>query len=82
MRNFIYDPRCTAERQEGCILFVLVRQVSKYIEKYIRVMKLLKKPNRDEFWAGVKIAGAGLLLVGLIGYVIWFILLHILHVGA
>ncbi len=55
--------------------------IKTYIERYKRVLKLLKRPTREEFIAGIKIAGIGLLLVGFIGFVIWYVLIHLLKIG-
>jgi len=39
--------------------------------KYIRVLKLARTPTRDEFTKIATVAAAGVLLVGLIGFVIY-----------
>jgi protein transport protein SEC61 subunit gamma-like protein len=45
--------------------------------KYMRVLKLARTPTREEFTKIATVAAAGVLLVGLIGFVIYefFILL-------
>jgi protein transport protein SEC61 subunit gamma-like protein len=42
--------------------------------EYLRVLKLTRKPSRDEFSVIAKVAGAGILLVGLIGFVIYLLI--------
>ena len=42
--------------------------------EYIRVLKLTRKPTREEFTVIAKVAGAGILLVGLIGFVIYLLI--------
>lgn len=38
-----------------------------------RVLKVTKKPSRDEFKNIVKVTGIGILIIGLIGFVIHFL---------
>ncbi|RXE57089.1 preprotein translocase [Methanoculleus taiwanensis] len=45
--------------------------------KYWRVLKLARTPTRDEFSKIAIVAAAGILLVGLIGFVIYEILLQL-----
>jgi len=40
------------------------------LKEYGRVLKITKKPNSKEFWSVVKITGAGILIIGLVGFVI------------
>ncbi len=42
--------------------------------EYTRVLKLARKPSREEFIMIAKVAGAGILLIGFIGFVIYLIL--------
>jgi protein transport protein SEC61 subunit gamma-like protein len=42
--------------------------------EYIRVLKLTRKPTRDEFTVIAKVAGAGILLVGFIGFIIYILI--------
>jgi protein transport protein SEC61 subunit gamma-like protein len=39
--------------------------------KYIRVLKLARTPTREEFTKIATVAAAGILLIGLIGFVIY-----------
>ncbi|MBU4300675.1 MAG: protein translocase SEC61 complex subunit gamma [Nanoarchaeota archaeon] len=48
-----------------------------YLQKYIRVLQIMKKPSREEFVAAAKVTGIGALLMGLIGYVIYIIMVAI-----
>ncbi len=51
--------------------------IKETIRNYRRVMQIARKPNRDEFMSTSKICAIGLLLIGLVGFVIFlpFILL-------
>lgn len=44
------------------------------LNEYIRVLKLTRKPSREEFSVIAKVAGAGILLVGFIGFIIYIII--------
>ncbi len=44
------------------------------LNEYIRVLKLTRKPSRDEFSVIAKVAGAGILLVGFIGFIIYILI--------
>ncbi len=39
-------------------------------QHYKRVVKVTKKPSKDEFWTTFKVTGLGILLIGLIGFLI------------
>lgn len=41
--------------------------------KYGRVLKMARKPTSEEYWKTAKITGAGILLIGGIGFVIFLI---------
>ncbi|MCX6696743.1 MAG: protein translocase SEC61 complex subunit gamma [Methanoregula sp.] len=47
--------------------------------KYIRVLKLARTPTREEFTKIAVVAAAGVLLVGLIGFVIYELFLILPH---
>lgn len=38
--------------------------------EYIRVLKVTKKPTREEFIAIVKVSGLGILVIGIVGFII------------
>ncbi|UPM42449.1 protein translocase SEC61 complex subunit gamma [Halocatena salina] len=44
------------------------------LSSYIRVLKLASTPDRDEFTQISLVAGAGIMLVGLLGFVIFVIM--------
>jgi len=44
------------------------------LSEYIRVLKLTRKPSREEFSVIAKVAGAGILLVGFIGFIIYILI--------
>lgn len=44
------------------------------LDEYLRVLKLTRKPTREEFTVIAKVAGAGILLVGFIGFLIYLLI--------
>ena len=44
--------------------------------KYIRVLKLARTPTREEFSKIATVAAAGILLIGLIGFIIYLFFEH------
>ena len=45
-------------------------KLQEHLKEYRRVIRLTKKPTKNEFWTIVKVSGIGLLLIGLLGFVI------------
>lgn len=44
------------------------------LSEYVRILKLARKPTKDEFTMIAKVAGAGILLIGFIGFLIYLVL--------
>jgi len=44
------------------------------LSEYTRVLKLTRKPSREEFTIIAKVAGAGILLIGFIGFIIYLLI--------
>lgn len=51
---------------ENSVLFKLQR----FVQECIRVLTVTKKPDRKEFMTIFKMSGLGMLIIGLIGFVI------------
>jgi protein transport protein SEC61 subunit gamma-like protein len=47
------------------------------LESYVRVLRMASTPTWEEFSQVSKIAGAGILLVGLIGFIIYTVMRYI-----
>jgi len=45
--------------------------------KYGRVLKMARKPTDEEFAKTSKITGAGILIVGGLGFVVWLLAKHV-----
>lgn len=44
-----------------------------FIKSSLRLLKLAKKPGKDELWLSIKICFLGILIVGAIGFIIYFL---------
>ncbi len=56
------------------MIFSGAMQIKDSLQKYIRVLQIMKKPDREEFAAAAKVTGIGALLIGLIGYIVYVIM--------
>jgi protein transport protein SEC61 subunit gamma-like protein len=63
-----------AENKSGSIS---LESVTNSIKQYIRILQLTRKPSMDEFLMISKVAGAGILLIGVIGFIIYLIMVLI-----
>jgi protein transport protein SEC61 subunit gamma-like protein len=43
-------------------------------KQYIRIIQLTRKPSNEEFLTIAKVAGAGILLIGVIGFAIYLVM--------
>jgi protein transport protein SEC61 subunit gamma-like protein len=48
----------------------LVTKLAKFIAESKRVIKVTKKPTKKEYMTIVKVSAAGILIIGLIGFII------------
>jgi protein transport protein SEC61 subunit gamma and related proteins len=51
--------------------------ITHVIRSYLRVLKLTKKPSREEFLTIAKVAGLGILAVGVLGFIEYILLVMI-----
>jgi protein transport protein SEC61 subunit gamma-like protein len=47
------------------------------LKQYVRIIQLTRKPSNEEFMTISKVAGAGILLIGAIGFVIYLVMVII-----
>lgn len=45
-----------------------------FVAECVRVLRVTKKPTKDEYWTITKVAAIGILIIGLIGF-----LLHLIN---
>ena len=48
----------------------LARKLKRFFRECARVLRVTKKPGKDEFKTIVKVSGLGILIIGLIGFII------------
>ncbi|MEM1515010.1 MAG: protein translocase SEC61 complex subunit gamma [Candidatus Bathyarchaeia archaeon] len=53
-----------------------------FIRSSLRLLKLARKPDKDEIWLSIKICFLGILIVGVIGFLIYFLASLIRPLGA
>ena len=51
--------------------------ITHVIKSYFRVLKLTKKPSREEFLTIAKVAGLGIIAVGVLGFIEYILLVMI-----
>jgi len=52
--------------------------VSEFFRKYIRVLKLARRPTKEEFWKISAVAAVGIVLIGVLGFLIYLIFKYLL----
>lgn len=50
---------------------VSIRDIKKKLKGYWRVLKITKKPDKEEYSMSAKVTGIGIILIGLIGFLIY-----------
>jgi len=53
---------------------ITVESIGQALRAHLRVLKLTKKPSREEFLTISKVAGIGILAIGVIGFIIYVLL--------
>ncbi len=51
-------------------------KIRQKLEEYARVLKITRKPTKEEYSISAKITGFGILLIGAIGFVIYLIAIY------
>lgn len=64
--------------QQGHAGFSWLQKLKTYWVECVRVLRVTKKPTAEEFKTIVKISGLGILLIGLIGFIIQMLKLTLL----
>jgi protein transport protein SEC61 subunit gamma-like protein len=54
-----------------------VDSVGSILRAHLRVLKLTKKPSREEFLTIAKVAGLGILAIGMMGFLIYVVMVEI-----
>ena len=48
-------------------------KIKRWWKETVRVLRVTKKPNREEFKSVVKVTGLGMAIIGVIGFIIFLI---------
>ena len=48
-------------------------RLKRFIKETIRVLRVTKKPNKQEYWATVKVTSIGIGVIGALGFIIFLI---------
>ena len=68
---FIEDGEITvAEKQSSNT----IGNITGWLKQYWRILQLTRKPSNEEFFTISKVAGAGIILIGAIGFVIYLLM--------
>ncbi|MFB6191625.1 MAG: protein translocase SEC61 complex subunit gamma [Candidatus Nanohaloarchaea archaeon] len=51
----------------------LRNDLRKKLNEYIRVLRISQKPDREEFEMSAKVTGAGMLVIGLMGFIFYLL---------
>ena len=51
----------------------LLGKLKRFVRESIRVLKITKKPTKEEFKTISKVSGLGILIIGLIGFIVHLI---------
>lgn len=54
-----------------------MESITNSLKQYVRVLKLARRPSMEEFLTISKVAGAGIVLIGVIGFIIYMIMVLI-----
>lgn len=54
---------------------LLSERLAEKIQKYGRVLAITRKPDREEYSVAAKVTGAGILLIGAIGFTVYLMAL-------
>ena len=52
--------------------------VKEFFRKYIRVLKLARRPTKEEFWKISAVAALGIAIIGVLGFLIYLLFEYIL----
>lgn len=70
------DEKNNEKKAAGSAVHVNMPEVSKqsiaeFLRKYLRVLKLARRPTKDEFFKISAVAAAGIAVIGVLGFIIY-----------
>ena len=81
--NILADEKNTEKKAASCAVKVKMPEVSKqsiseFFRKYLRVLKLARRPTKDEFFKISAVAAAGIAVIGVLGFIIYLVFHYLL----
>ena len=52
---------------------IVIMNIKSKIKEYMRVLKISRKPTKEEFMLSSKISGIGIIIIGVIGFLIFLL---------
>lgn len=46
------------------------QKLKEFVSESARVLRVTKKPTKEEFWTIAKVSGIGILIIGLLGFIL------------
>lgn len=53
---------------------ISIESITNGFKQYIRILQMTRKPSNEEFLTITKVAGAGIFLIGVIGFAIYLLM--------
>lgn len=81
--NILADEKNTEKKAVSSAVNVKMPEVSKqsiseFFRKYLRVLKLARRPTKDEFFKISAVAAAGIAVIGVLGFIIYLVFHYLL----
>lgn len=81
--NILADEKNTEKKAVSSAVNVKMLEVSKqsiseFFRKYLRVLKLARRPTKDEFFKISAVAAAGIAVIGVLGFIIYLVFHYLL----
>lgn len=58
------------ESEQGKVYSKVIARISRYYKEGLRVLKVTQKPSKEEFLTISKVAALGLVVIGMIGFIL------------
>jgi protein transport protein SEC61 subunit gamma-like protein len=72
------EKKATSSAKNVKISVISRQGVSEFIHKYLRVLKLARRPTKDEFFKISVVAAAGIAVIGILGFITYLIYHYLL----
>ena len=81
--NILADEKNTEKKAASSAVNVKMpedskQSISEFFRKYLRVLKLARRPTKDEFFKISAVAAAGIAVIGVLGFIIYLVFHYLL----